>query len=222
MAGYHRTLGCVLFDLDGTLLDTAPDMGRALNRLLLEHARAPLPAERIRPVVSHGAAGLLRLGFAVGPHDPGFDRLRTRFLDLYRTALALETRLFPGMDVVLEVLDVRAIPWGVVTNKPASLTEPLLAELGLARRAACIVSGDTLAERKPHPAPLLHACRRIGVAPAGCLYVGDAERDVEAGRQAGMVTLVAGYGYIDAADRPGDWGASGLLESPIALLDWLD
>lgn len=212
----------VLFDLDGTLLDTAPDMGRALNRLLAEHDRPALAAAEIRPVVSHGAAGLLRLGFGVAPDDAGFDELRSRFLALYAEHLAVQTRPFPGMEVVLEVIEARELAWGVVTNKPAALTEPLLAALALAERAGCVVSGDTLSQRKPHPAPLLHACRQLGVIPAACIYVGDSERDVSAGRRAGMITLVARYGYIGAHEHPGSWGAKGLLDSPLALLDWLE
>ncbi len=222
MSSSRPAVSCVLFDLDGTLLDTAPDMGRALNRLLIEQGRAALPADEIRPMVSHGSTGLLRLGFGIGPDAANFVPLRDRFLALYGEQLNRETRLFPGMDAVLEVLDARKLPWGVVTNKPAFLTMPLLTELALARRAACVVSGDTLIERKPHPAPLLYACSQVGVAPAECIYVGDAARDVTAGRRAGMTTVVARYGYIGAGERPGSWGANGQVESPIALLDWLE
>ncbi|MDX1605289.1 MAG: phosphoglycolate phosphatase [Candidatus Competibacterales bacterium] len=212
---------CVLFDLDGTLLDTAPDLGQALNRLLAERGRSPLSAERIRPVVSHGSIGLLGLGFGVAAGHPEFESLRARFLALYGAALAEQTTLFPGMAAVLQTLERRGMPWGVVTNKPAALTEPLLAALGLAARAACIVSGDSVARAKPDPLPLLHACARIGVAPDRCLYVGDAERDVQAGRRAGMTTLVARYGYLAADERPEAWGADGLIDSPQALCDWL-
>lgn len=210
---------CVLFDLDGTLLDTAPDMGRALNRLRVEQGLVALAAEAIRPVVSQGSPGLIRLGFGLEAGQPRFEALRERFLALYGEALARETRLFPGMAEVLEALEARAIPWGVVTNKVAALTEPLLAELDLDRRAACIVSGDSVARSKPDPLPLLHACALVGVAPQRCLYVGDAARDIEAGRRAGMATLAARYGYFPADERPENWGADGVIDAPRDLLD---
>jgi len=216
------TLACVLFDLDGTLLDTAPDMGRALNRLLREQGRQPLAHRDIRPVVSHGSPGLLALGFNLDPDDADYPPLRDRFLDLYRDCQAQDTRPFPGIPELLDWLEGRDIPWGVVTNKPGWLTEPLLAALDLTRRAACIVSGDTLAERKPHPAPLLHACGQVGVAPEHCVYVGDAERDVEAGKRAGMRTVVARYGYIHPRELPAGWGADHCIDDPAALRGWLD
>lgn len=214
-------LSAVLFDLDGTLLDTAPDMGRALNRLLIEQGLDALAAELIRPQVSHGSAGLLRLGFGLEPADTAFGPLRERFLALYRGALAIETRLFPGMAEVLETLESRGLRWGVVTNKPRALTDPLLAGLALADRAGCVVSGDTVARNKPDPLPLLHACGLLGIEPRHCVYVGDAERDVIAGRRAGMATLVARYGYLAAAERPEDWGADGLIDAPLELLERL-
>jgi phosphoglycolate phosphatase len=210
----------LLLDLDGTLLDTAPDMGGALNRLLIEADREPLPLASIRPVVSHGAMRLVSLGF---PEASGaeFERLRLRFLDLYSQNLAERTRLFPGIEPVLEALERLGLPWGVVTNKPGWLTDPLLAALGLDRRAGCVVSGDTLAERKPHPLPLLHAAGLVGVAPANCVYVGDAERDIQAGRAAGMTTVVAAYGYISSDDDPTGWQPTGIIAEPIELLDWI-
>ena len=178
-----RGPAALLLDLDGTLLDTAPDMGGALNRLRLEWGLDPLPHSTIRPVVSHGAMRLVKLGFpdAAGEH---FEQLRLRFLDLYAQNLAEHTRPFPGIEPVLDELERRGVPWGVVTNKPAWLTDPLMAALGLDRRAGCVVSGDTVAERKPHPLPLLHAAGLVGVAPERCVYVGDAERDIQAGRAA--------------------------------------
>ena len=210
----------LLLDLDGTLLDTAPDMGGALNRLRAEHGREPLPAETIRPVVSHGAMRLVALGFPEASGDE-FERLRLRFLDIYSAHLAVDTRLFPGFEELLAELEVRGVPWGVVTNKPAWLTDPLLATLGLAGRAACAVSGDTVAERKPHPLPLLHAAGLVGVPPARCVYVGDAERDIQAGRAAGMTTVVAAYGYLSAEDDPLRWQPHGIVDSPAGLLEWL-
>lgn len=214
-------VGTVLFDLDGTLLDTAPDLGAALNRLLEDTGREPLSLEAIRPHVSHGARALIRLGLGVEPGDPAFDHYRSRLLDHYRNHLATHTRLFPGMAEVLAHMEERGIGWGVVTNKPGWLTEPLMEALDLAARAACIVSGDTVAHPKPHPEPMLHACRTAGTAPQQCLFVGDAERDVVAGHAAGIRTLVALFGYIPEEESPRTWGADGYLESPADLLQWL-
>jgi len=210
----------LLLDLDGTLLDTAPDMGGALNLLRAEAGREPLPPGSIRPVVSHGAVRLVSLGF---PEATGseFERLRLRFLELYSQNLALRTDLFPGIEPVLDELERLGLPWGVVTNKPGWLTDPLLAALGLDRRASCVVSGDTVAERKPHPLPLLHAAGLVGVAPANCVYVGDAERDIQAGRAAGMTTVVAAYGYISTDDDPSLWQPAGIIAEPGELLEWI-
>jgi len=211
----------LLLDLDGTLLDTAPDMGGALNRLRAEHGLEALPAGMIRPVVSHGAMRLVALGFPQATGEE-FERLRLRFLELYAAHLAVGTQLFAGFDALLPELESRGIPWGIVTNKPGWLTDPLLAALGLDRRSACTVSGDTVAERKPHPLPLLHASARIGVPPERCVYVGDAERDIQAGRAAGMVTVAAAYGYIGADEDPRRWEPDGVVAAPQELRDWLE
>ncbi|QQS54912.1 MAG: HAD-IA family hydrolase [Candidatus Competibacteraceae bacterium] len=212
---------CVLFDLDGTLLDTAPDMTVALNRLRRERDLPDLPVEAIRPTVSHGSPGMLKAGFGLTPDDPLYAELNPRFLALYREAIAVKTTLFPGMADVLDYLEAGAIRWGVVTNKPGWLTEPLLKALDLWPRMACVVSGDTLNARKPDPEPLLYACARIGALPGRSLYVGDAERDILAGRQAGMTALVAGFGYLGAEDRPECWNADGFLRRPSDLFAWL-
>ena len=212
----------VLFDLDGTLLDTAPDLADALNAVLVENRREPLPYGAIRGVVSHGGMALIRLGFGIEPDDPDFEPLRQRLLDIYQSNIANRTRPFPGMTELLDELERRGLNWGVVTNKPGWLTDPLLMELDLYERAACVVSGDTLSERKPHPAPMLHACIQAGSLPAQCVYVGDAERDIEAGRNARMHTLVALFGYFMADDRPLEWQADGSISRPRDLLDWLD
>jgi len=207
-------LDAVLFDLDGTLVDTAPDMVRALNDLLVAEGRTALPFEILRPHVSHGSTGLLGVAFAdVGP-GPELERLRTAFLQRYRSDLATDSRTFPGVDALLDRIESAQLRWGVVTNKPGWLTEPLLRSLGLADRASCIVSGDTLSRRKPDPAPLLHACAALAASPARTMYVGDAERDVAAGRAAGMRTLVALFGYIGADQSPARWGATGLVAHP--------
>jgi len=215
-----RGLRAVLLDLDGTLLDTAQDMAQALNRLRVAEGQEVLPLDRIRPLVSHGAPRLIQLGFGE-PEAVHYHVLRTRFLDFYRAALAVHTRLFAGFDEVLAVIERAGLRWGVVTNKPGWLTTPLLEELGLAARCGCVVSGDTLAERKPHPLPLLHAARLLGVEPSECVYLGDAERDVQAARNAGMIPLVAGFGYLNDGDDPATWQPEAVLGRPEELLDWL-
>ncbi len=216
-AARHTAL---LLDLDGTLLDTAPDMALALNRLRCEHGHPELPFGTVRPHVSHGARALVELGFGT-PAPEEFERLRLRFLALYADALAGGTRLFPGCAELLEALERRGIPWGIVTNKPGYLTTPLLAALGLQRRAACVVAGDTLAERKPHPLPLLHAAALIGRAPGDCIYAGDAERDIIAGRAAGMRTVAVRYGYLADGEDPAAWRPDAIVGAPGELLGLL-
>jgi N-acetyl-D-muramate 6-phosphate phosphatase len=210
----------VLFDLDGTLLDTAPDMAGALNALRQERQLAPLPFAAIRSAVSHGSARVVKEGFPDADPESHL-RLQQRFLEIYRGTLSRETRLFSGMDEVLDELANLRIKSGIVTNKPAWLTDPLLADLRLRPRFACVVSGDTLAERKPHPLPLLHAAALAEVSPSECIYVGDAERDVQAAHRAAMPALVANYGYLRADENSTDWGADGYLNQPLDLLDWL-
>ena len=216
-----KNIQAVLFDLDGTLVDTAPDLGYALNLQRGLHGLPPLPDEAIRPQASHGARGLLMLGFGLKPEDSGFNPMRQEFLQLYADNLCTHSRLFDGMAETLDELDARKLPWGVVTNKPARFTEPLLSLLDLADRAACIVSGDTCPEPKPHPGPLLHACLQLGIPAEHCLYVGDAERDVEAAKNAGMPCIVAHYGYLGEADDPAAWGAAGFIHQPRELLSFL-
>lgn len=211
-----RPLAAILFDLDGTLLDTAPDMIWALNALCAEEGLAPVTYSAARCLVSNGAAGLLRLAF------PGFDPARDavllqRYLDRYAQRLSVETGLFPHLDDFLHTLELRALPWGVVTNKPGYLTEPLLASLGLHTRAAVTVSGDTLPERKPHPRPILFALERLGADPAQSIYVGDARRDIEAGRSAGTTTIAVRYGYIEPGQDPASWGADHVVDTPLNL-----
>ncbi len=216
----RRELRGVLLDLDGTLLDTARDMAQALNRLRVAEGLEKLPFETIRPLVSHGAPRLIRVGFGE-PDGARYEDLRTRFLDFYRAALAVHTRLFEGFDVVLDTIERAGIRWGIVTNKPGWLTIPLLQELDLAARSGCIVSGDTLAERKPHPMPLLHAASLLRLEPCACVYLGDAERDVQAARNAGMIPLVAGFGYLNEGEDPAAWQPEAVLGHPEELLDWL-
>lgn len=212
----------VLFDLDGTLADTAPDLGFALNALLREHGRAPLADAHIRAAASHGARALLKLGFGLDPHEAGYDGLRHRFLQLYRQYICTHTTLFPGMATLIGTLVARGMRWGVVTNKPAALTEALIARLPECGTATCIVSGDTTANSKPHPEPVLHACARTGSRPEECVLVGDAQRDIEAGRRAGTRTLIALFGYLGPHDEPRAWGADGLISSAAEILNWLE
>ena len=211
----------VLFDLDGTLLDTGPDIAHALNLLRAEHGLAAFPYEPIRACVSNGASAVLRCGFpAVEPDE--FDRLRARFLDLYRANLATHTVPFPGVDAMLAELEARDVRWGIVTNKPGWLTDPLLATLGFGLRSACVVSGDTTPFTKPHPQPIMHALDVAGSTAARAVYVGDAERDVQAGRAAGLRTAVALFGYVAPDDDPVAWGPDVLLDEPGDVLAWLD
>jgi phosphoglycolate phosphatase len=213
-------LAAVLLDLDGTLLDTAPDLAYCLNTLRAERQLAPLAYPSIRMQVSNGTAAVLRVGFP-DASGPQFEALRTRFLQLYRRHLARETRLFAGFDTVLAQLEANAIPWGIITNKPAGFTEPLLQQLGLFDRAACILSGDSLPVCKPDPLPLLTAARQLEVEPARSLYLGDAMRDAQAARAAGMVALGARFGYIDPHDDTSAWPVDAWINHPLELLDWV-
>jgi phosphoglycolate phosphatase len=217
-----RRVRAVLFDLDGTLVDTAPDLIFTLNEMRRRRNLAAMDHAPLRAQASHGTQGLIRLGLGTGQDHPAFQGLRAEFLEIYLQNLSCRSGLFPEMAQVLDGLERQEIRWAVVTNKPAFLTEPLLDQLGLRARAASVVSGDTCAHPKPHPAPLLHACREMGVDPAHCLYVGDAARDVEAATAAGMPTLVALYGYLGEDDRPETWGSAGFIQSPLGLMDWLE
>lgn len=212
----------VLFDLDGTLADTAPDLAHALNTLLSEHGRQPLPYARIRAEASHGARALIRLGFGAAPEDPAFATLRARFLTLYEADICTRTTLFPGMREVLDALGRRGLKIGIVTNKPAFLTDCLVKALGLDAYTDCVVSGDTTANAKPHPEPMLYACAKTGSRPEQCVYVGDAARDIEAGRAAGMPTLAASFGYLRTGEDPRAWGADAVVHAPADILAWLD
>ena len=211
-----------LFDLDGTFADTAPDLAFALNETLKAHGKKPLDFAKIRPWVSHGTSALIELGFQYDAHHPEFDPLRQELVNIYAANIVRETRLFPGIAELLQQLAQRQIQWGIVTNKPAWLTEPLLQGLGMFAAASCVISGDTLPERKPHPAPLLYACEKTGGHAHECVYIGDAERDIVAGSRAGMHTLVALFGYLGEADQPLQWGADAQVETPHAIINWID
>jgi phosphoglycolate phosphatase len=203
----------VLFDLDGTLIDTAPDFIRCLNMLRQQHELAPLPAEHIRRSVSNGARAMIRVGFGLEPEHPDYLEKHTAFLDLYEAGVAIETTLFEGMDELLLDLESRSIPWGIVTNKPARFAIPLIEALGLAERCATLICPDHVTERKPHPEPLFLACREIGAEPKQAIYVGDHERDIEAGRNAGMRTIAVRYGYIEQPESVDLWQADIIVDT---------
>ena len=211
----------MLFDLDGTLVDTAPDLAFALNSLLQQQGFDPLPYDLIRPVASHGSPGLLSLGFGINSEHPDYPSLQQQFLTLYQENIIRETRLFEGMEKVLSSLEAANIPWGVITNKPAFLTEPLLNKLNLSQRAACIVSADTTPHSKPHPAPMLHACKVIDHEPTDCIYIGDAQRDIDAGKNVKMQTVTARYGYLTEDDQAESWLADAMIDHPTELLQWI-
>lgn len=211
----------VLFDLDGTLVDSAPDLAGAVNELRGVHGLEPLPFTQLRPVVGSGARGMLAAGFGICPEDPRFAALREDFLARYEGRLLRETRVFARMEPVLQVLQTRGVPWGIVTNKVARFAAPLVAGLGLRERCAVLVSGDTTPHAKPHPAPLLAAAAALHLQPVHCVYIGDDRRDVQAGRGAGMRTLAAAWGYLGAGESVHDWAADAVLDQPEALLNWL-
>jgi N-acetyl-D-muramate 6-phosphate phosphatase len=211
----------VLFDLDGTLADTAADLAGALNRLRADRALPALPLAALRSRASDGTRGMLDAGLGVVRGDPDWEMLKESFLDYYAAGLTVHTRLFAGAEDALAGIEKRGLAWGIVTNKIARFTLPLLEHLGIAARAGVVVSGDTTRETKPHPEPLLYAADKLGVEPASCVYVGDAPRDVEAARAARMAALVARYGYIAPEIAPEAWAPDGLIDSLPALLQWL-
>jgi len=211
----------VLFDLDGTFADTAPDLARALNRVRAERGLAPLPPEVSRPHTSSGARGLLKAGLGVTPESPDYGVLREKFLDHYEKELCVDTRLFDGIPEVLAKIQARRLPWGIVTNKGKRFTDPLLRLLAVDHLAACAVSGDSTPHIKPHPAPLLLAASLISLPPGECLYVGDDLRDVQAARSAGMHFAAAGWGYLGEGGDPHAWGADAVLSRPHEILDLL-
>lgn len=208
----------VLFDLDGTLADTAPDLGGALNQLLLEHGRTPLPLDQLRPHVSSGARGMIGAGLGITPADTGYLDLQQRFLAIYQDALCVGTRLFAGIAEHLDELENRGIPWGIVTNKSQRFAIPLMEGLGLRQRCICIVCGDSAQRAKPHAHPMQLASAVMGIAATECIYVGDDERDVISGRAVGMTTIVAAWGYLGDGKPPASWGADAIAEAPQDIL----
>lgn len=216
-----RGVRAVLFDLDGTLVDSAPDLAGAANQMRSIRGLADLPYAQLRPMVGTGARGMLGVALGVTPAAPDYEALKHEFLDLYESRMLQETRLFESVMHLLEALRARELPWAIVTNKAERFALPLTQALGLQRGAAAVIGGDTTPHAKPHPAPLLEAARRAGVAAEHCIYVGDDERDILAGRAAGMRTVAAAWGYLGQGAPIHEWGADLTIESPQALLHWL-
>ena len=214
-------IDAVLFDLDGTLADTEPDMTRTVNAMRKRRGLEPVEAVRVRPHVSKGARGMIVAAFGIGPEHPDFAVMREEFLAIYAENLCVDTRLFPGMDRLLEGLESQGIAWGVVTNKFERFARPLIEQLGLAARVGVVVGGDSCPRPKPFPDPLLHAAASLGVPPMRTLYVGDDERDVQAARAAGMPVIVAGYGYLGDGPPAILWGADAIVESPAGVQAWI-
>ncbi len=212
----------VWFDLDGTLIDSAPDLAGAANDLRATHGLPAMPYAALRPMVGSGARGMVGVAFGVTPEDSRFADLRDAFLARYAQRLLQDTAVFADMLPVLDQLDAAGVSWGIVTNKATRFAQPVIQGLGLAERAAVFIAGDTTAHAKPHPEPLLEAARRLSLPPAACVYVGDDLRDVEAGRAAGMATLAAAWGYLGQGEAVADWRADGILSSPDQLLQWLE
>lgn len=211
----------VLFDLDGTLADTAPDLGGAANHLLQEEGRAPQALEKLRPYTSQGVRGLLRAAFGIDNSHTDYDRLSQRFLDIYASRLCEDTRLFSGIAELLDGIESMNLGWGIVTNKRMRFTDPLVDQLQLSSRTVCVVSGDTTAEAKPSPLPILHACKLLDCSPKKSIYVGDDRRDIIAGQAAGCMTVAVSYGYLGDSGPIESWGADLIIDHPQALLDYL-
>lgn len=211
----------VLFDLDGTLVDTAPDLGYALNLQRQRHGLPFLADEVIRPYASHGSKGLLKIGFGLEGQEANFASMREEYLQLYTEVMTRQPALFAGIAELLEALEAKNLAWGIVTNKPRRFTTPIVEALGLHQRAATVISGDDAPQPKPSPETLFLACERAKLDPKTVLYIGDAERDMQAGKAAGMKTLVALFGYLGEADKPAEWGADGLISTPMQALEYL-
>lgn len=215
-------VSAVLFDLDGTLVDSAPDLAGAANKMRQARGLPEMPYKELRVHAGSGARGMIGAALAVSPGQPGYDRLRDEFLALYEARMLRHTVAFEQTTAVISALGLRRLPWGIVTNKSLRLAAPLAQAFGLLPSAQVLIAGDSTAHTKPHPAPLLEAARRMGHAPSDCVYVGDDLRDVQAGRAAGMFTLAAAWGYLGPGEPIQAWGADAVLQTPNELLMWLD
>ena len=215
-------IAAVLFDLDGTLIDSAPDLASAVNAMLQQRGQATLPYAALRPHAGSGARGMLGAAFGVAPTMAEYEALKDEFYLAYEVRMLEQTCLFDAVGHLLDALDARGLPWGIVTNKALRFAQPGAHALGLLQRAGALVAGDSTPHTKPHPAPLLEAARRMGLAPEACVYIGDDARDIHAGRAAGMATLAAAWGYLGADSPPQAWGADHVLGHPTQLLQWLD
>lgn len=218
MSGFK--LDCVLFDLDGTLVDTAPDLVACLNKALAAYGFSEIEHDDVRPLISHGAMAMIN-HVATDADDALKNRMLDFMLDCYQNNIAEHSRFFAGIGETLQAIEALGLKWGVVTNKRQRFTLPLMEALNLSKRAVCIVSGDTTANPKPHPEPMLAACEQAGVPPENCVYIGDAFHDIAAGKNANMKTLAAVYGYLKEGDQPENWGADALIERPEQLLHWI-
>lgn len=214
-------LSCVLFDLDGTLLNTAPDLTTALNKALAHFNYPEVSPDSITPYISYGVAAMIERALKQDVSNDIKADILVSLLDYYENHIADYTKMYNGMPELLATLEAKGIPWGVITNKRERMTHPLMLALDLTRRAACIICGDTTAYSKPHPEPMLTACRQIQVIPEKCLYIGDAQHDITAGKAANMKTLAATWGYLKPDDKPQDWGANALIYHPNQILDWI-
>jgi 2-phosphoglycolate phosphatase len=214
-------LACVLFDLDGTLVDTAPDLMRCLNETFARHGFPEAGHSEVKPFISFGARAMIAAGLAHPVAADVQETLLAAMLDCYEQHIADHSSFFAGIEDTLTQIEAQGLKWGVVTNKRERFTNPLMAALKLTGRAACIVSGDTTAHSKPHPGPMLAACRQAGVKPEQCVYIGDAVHDIAAGKNANMKTLAASYGYLKPGDRPETWGADAVIDSPLQITDWI-
>ena len=214
-------ISSIFFDLDGTLADTAPDLTTALNQVLQKEQKLSLPVEKVTPFISRGLNAIMQMAFDISEQDPKFQNLKERFITAYKNTLYDQTRIFLGIEQVLQYLEAKKIIWGVITNKHKEFTDPIMQKLNLAQQTACVISGDTTPFKKPSPQPMLWACNITKTDPKKAVYIGDAEADMQAGQAVGMKTLIASYGYLAENDNPKQWGADAIIAKPEKIIDWI-